>query len=223
LKVVSSIPQTKLESLLFGVSRCAFISFTAITTPDMRRTGNKYADTARKVTIGRGEICWRYSSAVNRQRARENSDRPKRALTRFVAQARKWGSRLKGTPLVSYTSPTDKTRLLYLEIKVEARTEHYFDSKTRKRIPATKINPFLKSASAQPQQGVNREIVLRDYRLDHLAELTLNGTRYTIAPAAADLLKFFPAPKPTRAKAPAKAPVQRRPRPKTKRSARGAK
>lgn len=180
-----SIRRKKLESLLFGVSQSTFVSLTTVTQPDMLKRGNPFAEVARKVTIVVGVIAWQYGRTVNRQRERES--RP----TDFQAMPRQWGQRIKNTPLVSHVVGEEGETRIYLEVKIESRTAHYFDRETNQRIPEDQLQPFLRPDSPT-RQNLDREVTLRDYRLDHIAELTLNGTRYTIAPAVSELRKYFP-------------------------------
>lgn len=175
-----------------ATSGSRFVSFTSVANPNMRIRNNPFAAKdaadrmlARKITIARGCIGFRYQSSVRRQQAREG-----KAKADFVAGPRKWGSRIKGTPLVSHTGGPDGRQLLYLEVKIEHRGEKYFDRNTGQSIPLETIQPHLRSCESR--QPIRRPVILRDYRLTNLAELTLDGTRYTIAPAAAELQTYFP-------------------------------
>lgn len=162
------------ESRLFGVSKCQFVGLTALTAPDMRKTGNPYAGTTVKISRVSGCINWRYESAVRRQQAREN--RP----ADFQSQPRKWGNRIDGCPLVCHVRP-DVGVTLYLEVKVEQVTAGYFSTNTGQRIDDALLRPFFPKKSAS-RQGVDREVQLRDYRLDHIAELRIAGEDWHVTP-----------------------------------------
>lgn len=207
---MKSITQSELEALLFATKETQFVSFVSVTDPDMRKRDNPHPD-ARKVSIVVGCINWTYSRTVNRQRGREQK------VMDFRALERKWGTRVKGCPLVSHVVADQGETRLYLEVKVERRNFLYFEPETAKRIDAKLLEPFLKEPDPNPRQDLEREIVLRDYRLLNIAELTLGGEQYRIAPAAAELLTYIPAPKPK-----AKRPYRRRTPSTSSRSKRGA-
>jgi len=187
---VISISQSQFESLLFATHSCQFISLTAVTDPAMRKRQNPYLG-ARKVSLVVGAINWQYSRTVNRQRGREQK------LMDFKALERTWGTRIKQTPLVSHVCGPDGETRLYLEVKIERRSTFYFDRNTHQRIDEAAIEPFLTKPDEQPRQGLDREIVLRDFALKNIAELSMAGEQYTIAPAASELQLYFPAPKPS--------------------------
>lgn len=184
--VFKSIGQKALERLLFAVSRSRMVSFASVTEPDMRKTDNPFVGTVRKVTFGTGVICWSYARTVNRQRVREAK------RDDFRARLRTWGSRVRGTPLVAYTTPV--RTWLYLEIKIESRHSHYIDTSTGKPLTPKRLKELSRFLTpiAPNRQDLDKTICLRDYRLDHIAELTLDGTRYMIAPAARELQLYYP-------------------------------
>jgi len=120
-----------------------------------------------------GVLNWNYEAAVNRQQGREGGEQD------FIAQPRKWGERIKGTPLVTHKGNT------YLEVKVErALKTEYFEVRpdgslvgTDRESIAHLLRPHRSNA---PHQGVEREVVLRDYRLDNLVEIRMGGVCYQI-------------------------------------------
>jgi hypothetical protein len=195
---MKSITQDELEALFFDTDRTQFVSFVSVTDPDMHKRKNPHPK-ARKVSIVVGVINFQYSRTVNTQRTREQR------TADFKALRRKWGKRLKGCPLVKHAKKGESEERLYLEVKLERRSALYFEPTTGKKIKESKLAPFLKGPDSNPRQQLNREITLRDYRLTSIAELTMNGKQYRIAPAAAELQTYIQAPKPMRAKAKATA------------------
>lgn len=111
-----------------------------------------------KVNVTLGFI---YANSVNRQREREGNE------SDFQVNPRKWGERIKGTTLVVHKGQ------YYLETKVEKvyETEYFLDGKL---IEKEKIKDFLKESAPQPQQELEKEIILRDYRLDSIESVTIN-------------------------------------------------
>lgn len=207
---MKSITQSELQALFFATNKTQIVSFVSVTDPAMRMRDNPYRS-ARKVSIVNGVVNWIYSRTVNRQREREQKTMD------FKALERKWGTRIKHTPLVSHFVGDEGETRLYLEVKVERRSFLYFDPVTKKRIDEALIAPFLKDPEPNDRQDLEREIVLRDYRLTNIAELRIAGEEYTIAPAAKELLSYIPAPKPKVRKA-----ARRRTTTTTARSKRGA-
>ena len=191
---MQTIGPDELERLLLATSRCQFVSLSTVTDPDMRKTGNRFFGVVRKVTIARGVICFTYSRVVNSQRKREGR------IADFKAFRRRWGHRIRGTPLVSHVPEGDQQQL-YLELKIETRSAHYFSRKTGKRIDAAKLAPFLKKPQHATRQGIDKEVILRDYTLSNIAELTLGGVRYVMDPSVTELRRYFPPATPKRKKA----------------------
>jgi len=89
----------------------------------------------------------------------------------FVPQPRQWGERLgKNGHLVHH-----KGRL-YLNMKVE---------KSREPVYLVRSGPFLKTIRPAPDElpkRDEREIITRDYRLDHLQRISFGGKKYRILP-----------------------------------------
>ncbi len=113
-----------------------------------------------------GAINWRYETAVNAQLKREGKP------DAFKAFPRVWGRRIKETPLVIHCTEDEGTQL-YLEVKVERREVGYFCTETFQRIPTESIERFMKKKK-RCRQGTDKQIVLKDFRLDHIAEITVN-------------------------------------------------
>ena len=111
-----------------------------------------------KVNVTLGFI---YANSVNRQREREGNE------SDFQVNPRKWGERVKGTTLVVHKGQ------YYLEIQEEKvyETEYYLDGNlVEKEI----VKQYLKEPAPQPQQELEREVILRDYRLDSIESVTIN-------------------------------------------------
>lgn len=203
---MTAITQHELETMLMQTARCQFVQLATVTDPDMRKRGNPHF-TARKVSIVNGVINWRYARAVKQQLLREG----KRAdADVFRAFPRKWGQRVKHTPLVSHIAGDEGTCRLYLETKIERRVNHYFCRETGKRIDESELAPWLRDPGPS-RQGTDREIILRDFALANIAELTMGGIRYAIAPAVTELQTYLPRKAAIPATAGSKALAKRQP------------
>lgn len=189
---MKSISQRELEALFFATDKTQFVSFVAVTSPAMRKRENPHPD-ARKVSWVNGVLNFTYSKTVNRQRGREQKRMD------FTALERKWGMRVKNTPLVSHCTVEGESRL-YLEVKVERRRWLYFDPKTNTQINEDVLAPFLREPEDNPRQQLDVEVIMRDYRLTNIAALNMGGEEYLIAPAADELHTYLNPPKPEVAK-----------------------
>lgn len=178
------LSRRQFESLLFKVSNCQFVGFTALTVPDMRKKGNPHFGHTVKITRVNGVINWRYSSAVKKQLEREGKTDP------FQALPRTWGQRINNCPLVCHITDDDGPQF-YLETKMEKRSWEYWDTDTQLLIPEAEIKPYIKP-DAPSRQGTAREVMLRDYRLDHLAELRMDGQDYRVLPLWWELAVYRP-------------------------------
>jgi hypothetical protein len=167
------LSQSQLERRLFKRRDAAPIGMTALTEPDMRITNNPFAGRVAKICNVNGFINWRYSRAVNRQRVREWKPADFRALSRS------WGQRVKNSPLVALVTEHGET-LLYIEIKVQTAVAQFRNSETGEVIPLEALKRFLIKPAKPVWQGLYRHIVLRDYRLDHIAELRIEGEVWRI-------------------------------------------
>lgn len=161
------------QSRLLRIQPCKFVGITAITDPEMKQRGNPYRDRIIKLCKINGAINWRYSRAVNRQRTREEKPAD------FKAELRKWGARVERCPLVIHIE--DDVPRLYLEIKVQAATAKYFDILTDKEVPFETLQPYFPKRRPS-RQGLEKEVVLRDFRLDHVAELRIDREVWRIEP-----------------------------------------
>jgi len=189
---VKTITVEELKDLLRRTTRTQIVSLTTVTNPAMRKSGNPFPN-ARKVSIATGIICWRYSRAVNNQRVREDK------TPDFKALKRQWGRKLKRNPLVSLRKKGSGVHH-YLDLKLERRTELFFDAETKKKITKDQLLPWLQKRAPQWRQGLWKEVVLRDFALPNIAEISVNGEQYRIAPAIDEVQSYIPAPRADRRK-----------------------
>lgn len=134
------------------------------TVPAMNKTDNPYVGTVKRSAVN-GVINWGYELAVNRQRLREGMEAD------FSAYPRKWGQRIKGTPLVEHRGQ------YYLEVKVQKANCTYYIGTTE--VSHADIAPWLRPASPH-RQGVSKEIILRDYSLENIKAVVYAGETYQI-------------------------------------------
>lgn len=182
-----------LLKLLRTINSATPVGITSLTDPGLRKTGNPFRGNVVKLTRASGLIGWGnsagesqspYAQSVNRQRLRENK------LADFKAKPRTWGTRLKGTPLVEHVPEGVGNVLYYLELKRQSDWQFFFRIDTGERIDRRELEPWIPARHKNHRQGVQTEITLRDYRLDHIAELRMGGEQYQISEHIADLSRF---------------------------------
>jgi hypothetical protein len=134
----------------------------------IKKCPNPFEGNIYKLSRVNGFVNWEYEKAVNEQKIRENKS------PNFEALPRTWGKRLKGTPLVSYEG------FYYLEVKIEKSIEYrYYSIKKNVRIPTTSVEPYLVNSTSS-RQGLDNPVVLRDYRIDHIVAVKLDGNGYIL-------------------------------------------
>lgn len=166
----------QLETLLRNQRGTTAVALVAETVPTMRKTGNPLAGNLVKLSRVSGMIGFRYANSVNNQRLREETpELADGAIEQFEALPRTWGTRIEGTPLVEH-----KGRL-YLEVKVERMLERQFRRiDTGEIVPDELVAPYLPERRESARQQVAKEVVLRDYKLDSIVQLSLRGEQYEI-------------------------------------------
>ena len=148
---------------LNGIDRSQPVGMITVTVPDMKKRSNPYFGRVVKISH---ITCWintRYSRSVNLQRIREAKSAD------FRARERAWGSKIEKRPLVEHDDQ------YYFEVKLQTRKSQLRLVETGEVIPPETIKPFLAPLKKNPRQRLNREVILRDFRVDHVAELRING------------------------------------------------
>lgn len=164
----------ELQQQLTKVSAAQAIALTAVHEPEMRQRGNPYRGKVLKRSRVNGFINFRYQTTVRKQQKRELQP------TDFVAAPRKWGQRVRGCPLVLHVADDLQ---LYIEVKIERVERLYFDAVTFAPIDEKQLAPYFKKKRPS-RQKLNKPVELRDYRLDHVAEVRLSGQVWRVAPVS---------------------------------------
>ena len=175
-----SLTLPQLRKRLQRVSQSMPIGMTSVTTPQMRKKNNPFFGHVAKITRSNGWINWRYAKAVNRQRIREH--RP----ANFRALHRTWGEKMQNTPLIRHNE------LLYLDVKVQQRHAMYVDLRTLTEIPWPQIKPFVRPPQKSTRQRLERDVILRDYHVENIAELRISGEVWRVRKCWNRLQKIRP-------------------------------
>lgn len=175
---MATMTKADLVSVLMDRKGAFFGTIVAETDPRMKKTGNPYVG-ATKISRVNGLFNWIYENAVNRQRCRE--EQPLDAageVEHFTALPRKWGVRVKRedgtvTPLVEHKGQ------FYLEMKVE-RSLGYEYRKDGATLDPKAVEAFLPERKEGTRQEVDNPVILRDYSIESIRQITLDGIVYEI-------------------------------------------
>ncbi len=156
--------------MLKGLKGTTFATLYCDSEPKLKcpKTKNKHMQgRIRKQSTVNCTLGFIYANSVNRQRVREDKEGD------FTPNKRKWGVRVPQTPLVHHNGNW------YLETKVEKvyDTRYLLDGKV---VDRSEIAEYLAQSSKQPQQELDKEVILRDYKVDSIIAATINGKQYVI-------------------------------------------
>lgn len=155
-----------------------FATIVAETEPAVRKTNNPYVG-VKKISRVNGLLNWIYENSVNRVRIKENQPLDNNGdVEHFVSKPRKWGQRIKRedgsiTPLVEHKGKN------YLELKVE-RSLGYEYRHNGQIVDPTAIEPFLPKREEGARQEVDNPVILRDYSIENIVQITIDGIVYEI-------------------------------------------
>lgn len=139
------------------------ISFCAKTDARLRKTGNPLNLPVFKKSVVNGMVGYNYENSVNRQRLREDG------VPDFEAESRKWGVRI-------HPSIVEHKGKYYLTVKVQKVLEDptYFDANGNE-LPKASVAPFLAPISSNPRQELANEVIHREYSVDNLVDIRIDG------------------------------------------------
>lgn len=186
----TEITREELLSLLLNTSGASIVTLTYTTGPSSRMrktkpTTNPWWDkpnkrwTIEKTSRVQGMVGASYKNAVNNQLLREAEEAglSPDEVEEFEPQERYWGSRIEGTPLVQHVK--DGETRYYLEIlKFRTLDFGWFDEEGE--VDEDDVDPFIRERSQPDSQPTEKEIRLRDIRLDHIDRISINGEKFEI-------------------------------------------
>ena len=173
-----TISKTQLIDRLMNLRGAKFATIVAETDPRMRKTGNPFVG-ATKISRVNGVVNWIYQNSVNNQRVRENQPLDNAGeVEYFEPEPRRWGTRLKHdtghvAPLVEHKGKH------YLELKVERSLGHEYRLNGQTLDPQD-VAEFLPERKESARQRVDNPVILRDYSLDNIKTITIDGVEYTM-------------------------------------------
>ena len=170
---VPALTRQQLADKLKNLKGATFVTLVTRTVPKMRLAGNPFRDRVFKISRVNGTINFVYGNSVNRQREREGK------VSDFQPEPRKWGTRIAGTPLVEHKDN------FYLEMKVEKALGHSFlwsNSNTMSADDEAHLVSYLFESYQPKTQQTDKAIILRDYALNSIVSITIDGTQFVIVP-----------------------------------------
>lgn len=162
---------SQLVELLLASKGAKILTLETETQPKMRKTGNPFLG-AVKVAQVNCVVNFNYANSVNKQRVREDKEAD------FEAEPRKWGERIQGTPIVEHKGQ------YYLEAKIENSKSKFILN--GQEIPEDQIQPYLYSSKSS-RQGVEKEVKLRDFKLDSVKGIKYQGKHYEIVSSLSEV------------------------------------
>lgn len=176
--MIETITYSRAVEIIGGIDRPQPFSATALTEPEMRKTGNPYAGKVRKLSRVSGFIA-DYSHMVQNQLNREGKDQ----LT-FTAKPRKWGEKVS-LALVKHVTKDGETRHYVSFVPQHSKPFWLL-------VTSLGLAPVAKSLFAQwipehkepTNQGTDKAIEPRDYNLANVSSFRVGGKSYRIRHSA---------------------------------------
>jgi len=171
MKVIS---RDKLIEVIAVLQGCQPATLVTETDARLKKTGNSFGQ-VNKLSRVNCMIGFIYENAVNRQQVREGAEHGA-----FEAQAHAWAEHIEGCNWLVKNPKTDE---LYLVVKVQKSLEHptYIKAISREPLAYEDVKPFLPAKRSNADaQGVEREVIYRQYKLSSIKELHIGGEQYAV-------------------------------------------
>lgn len=152
-------------AMLHTIRGATAVAFISSTEPDLR-AGNPFPGLRKISRIG-GMLNFNYAAAVNRQREREG------VIPDFVAEPRKWGERIAGTPLVTHKGKW------YVEAMVRHSEVVAYIMPDLSPVDPEEVAKWLKARHGG-RQAVKKPIILRDFSVENIRSMKMKGVEYII-------------------------------------------
>lgn len=161
---MKTITYQNLVDMLLTEKKSTIVTLICRTIPKMNKGDNPFFGQIFKWTKVNGILNWDYEKSVSSQRLREGLD----TWSGFKALDRTWGKHLT-------KSLIEHKGRLYVQIKVE-KTIYSKYYHFNKQIDKSVIEKFLVKSYQPKTQETEKAIVCRNYALDSIKFLVLNGT-----------------------------------------------
>jgi uncharacterized protein with ATP-grasp and redox domains len=169
-ETVRVVTEFELRNILFAIKGATPATVLTHVVPQMRKTGNIYHNRVIKRQWHNVFLNANYEKSVNKQRVKEGNNLP------FLSSGRTWGLRLPESPIVY----NEKKQMYYLVTRIlSSNTAEYLleNQVIDKRL----IEEFLQGPSRSNSQGVENEIIVRDFKMSSIQEVRVNGMVYIVS------------------------------------------
>lgn len=167
------ITTNELKDILANRKGATPIAFSAITNTDAKKTGNPHA-AILKFSAVQAMTGINYENNVNNQLAREGKE------ANFEAAERQWGNNLNNSLVELRGKFYLVARVLRAKKPVYIAKGH---DKSLKVVSKEAIAQFLKTPSKATTQGTDKEVVYRNYSLENIRSISIDGKKYQLVPA----------------------------------------
>lgn len=171
------LTKDQLVATLSAIKGTTFMTLETVTDPDMRKTGNPYIGRAKKHTRINCTFGANYENAVNRQAEREENEN----AGEFKSLKLAYGQWLVPHKLITHKGEVQVRVMCNPHMKPEV--SYSVDGEEADAATVESIKAFMpekKTSARQEEFGIEREVVPRNYKLDSIKAVTVNGTRYEI-------------------------------------------
>jgi len=170
---IKHVTKEQLVKVLMSLVGSTFATIVSETDVKMNKKNNPYYGTITKLTRANVNINFIYANAVNNARLKEGKEAD------FVPQARKWGEKVPGTPLVLHEGK------YYLECRFlgyeKTKSIYFHNTDTGSAlIEKSIIEEYLPKVSESKTQDLENEIVLRSFKIESIREVFVNKIHYTV-------------------------------------------
>lgn len=156
------ITRSDFAKLVNETNGATFVTFISKTKP-IRRKGSDLFDRVEKISRVNGQLNFDYEEAVNNKREKEGSTRD------FQSSSRKWGTKLPNKSIV------ENNGKMYLHVRILKSLEEPTYLLDGKQVDKTIVESELpKKTSSATKQGVSQEVVVRDFDLKNIVEVSFN-------------------------------------------------
>lgn len=165
-KNITIKPETFID-LIKGSKGATFITFVAETAPKLPKSNPLHGRLTKKSEVN-AQINFSYENAVNNRLQTEGKDAD------FKSSGLKWGDKDHCNSIIENKGE------FYLQVRVlkSLESEYYVDGKLVRKEEIKDNLPERKSSA--DSQGVDKEIVIRSYKVSNIRKVTMNGFNYII-------------------------------------------
>jgi hypothetical protein len=174
---MKTITREELVQVLKGIKHATPITISAITDTRCRKkdvatkTKENPHEKILKFSVVNGFTGVDYEASVQRQELREGY------VPAFEAQERKWGENINNCLV---TKEDGKCYLAIRPLRSKPPVFIAVNGNKQKRVKKEEIECFLPQVKEAPNQPTEKKIVYRNYLVDNLRSVVLNGVRYEI-------------------------------------------